>query len=65
MATRSCHKLVDVVIAAVVDAVDVGWPSTPASPLAIADPTLSEANHPGAIRIDAIAEPEVRDAQDT
>src|SRR5215213_1568636 len=46
-------------VEAVVNAVDVSKPSAPACPLPIADPTLSEANHPAAIGIDAIAEVEV------
>jgi hypothetical protein len=44
------------VVEAVVYAVDV---SAPTSPLTIAYPTLSEANHPATIGIDAIAEVEV------
>jgi hypothetical protein len=47
------------VVEAVVYAMDVCKPSAPACPLPIADPTLSEANHPGAIGIDAVAEVEV------
>jgi hypothetical protein len=47
------------VVVAVVKAVDVFWPTVPACPLPIADPTLGEANHPAAIGIDAIAEVEV------
>src|SRR5215213_8265602 len=46
-------------VEAVVNAVDVSKPSAPACPLPIADPTLSEANHPATIGIDAIAEVEV------
>src|SRR5215216_5250123 len=46
-------------VEAVVNAVDVSKPSAPACPLTIADPTLSEANHPAAFGIDAIAEVEV------
>src|SRR5215208_6062271 len=38
---------------------DVSKPTVPACPLPIADPTLSEANHPATIGIDAIAEVEV------
>ena len=38
---------------------DVSKPSVPACPLPIADPPLSEANHPATIGIDAIAEVEV------
>jgi hypothetical protein len=47
------------VVEAVVYAVDVSKPTVPACPLPIADPTLSEANHPATIGIDAIAEVEV------
>jgi hypothetical protein len=47
------------VIVAVVNAVDVGKPTVPACPLPVAYPTLSEANHPGTIGIDAVAEVEV------
>jgi hypothetical protein len=36
--------------------VDVAQPPVPACPLPIASPTLSEANHPGTIDIDAVAE---------
>jgi hypothetical protein len=39
--------------------VDVSQPSALACPLTIADPTLSEANHPATIGIDAVAEVEV------
>jgi hypothetical protein len=39
--------------------VDVSKPTVPACPLPVADPTLSEANHPATIGIDAIAEVEV------
>jgi hypothetical protein len=52
----SCHKLVDIVVEAVLYAMDV---SAPTSPLPIADTTLSEADHPATIGIDAIAEVEV------
>src|SRR5215216_4405968 len=46
-------------VEAVVYAVDVGKPTVPACPLPVADPTLSEANHPTTIGVDAIAEVEV------
>src|SRR5215213_5664973 len=46
-------------VEAVVNTVDVGKPAVPASPLTVADPTLSEANHPATIGIDAVAEVEV------
>jgi hypothetical protein len=39
---RLCHKLIDVVVIAVVYAVDVSKPSVPACPLTIAYPTLGE-----------------------
>src|SRR5215212_7239337 len=38
---------------------DVSKPTVPACPLPIADPPLSEANHPATIGIDAVAEVEV------
>src|SRR5215207_3014459 len=53
------HNLVDIVVETVVKAVDVVEPTAPACPLTIADPTLSEANHPATIGIDAVAEVEV------
>jgi hypothetical protein len=53
------HKLIDVVVVAIVDAVDVAKPAVPACPLPVAYPTLSEANHPATMGIDAIAEVEV------
>src|SRR5215208_3725465 len=43
---RSRQKLVDVVVEAVVYAVDVGKPSVPACPLPMTYPSLSEARHP-------------------
>src|SRR5215218_6908345 len=46
-------------VEAVVNAMDVSKPSVPTCPLPIADPPLSEANHPATIGIDAIAEVEV------
>src|SRR5215213_6612385 len=46
-------------VEAVVKAVDVSKPTVPACPLPIAYTTLSEANHPATIGIDAIAEVEV------
>src|SRR5215211_283605 len=58
-ATISCHKLVDVVVEAVVDAVDVGKPTVPACPLPITYSSLSEADHPSTIGIHAVAEVEV------
>jgi len=39
--------------------VDVAQPSAPACPLAIPDPTLSEADHPATIGINTVAEVEV------
>jgi len=53
---RLGYKLVYVVVEAVVYAVDV---SAPTSPLPITYASLSEANHPASIGIDAIAEVEV------
>jgi hypothetical protein len=47
------------VVEAGVYAVDVGKPSVPTRPLPITDPSLSEANHPATIGIDAVAEVEV------
>src|SRR5215207_5494109 len=58
-ATISCHKLVNVMVVAVVYAVDVRYPSAPACPLPIAYPSLSEARHPTTIGINAVAEIEV------
>jgi hypothetical protein len=46
-------------VEAVVKAVNVSKPTVPSRPLTIAYPTLSKANHSGAIGIDAIAEVEV------
>ena len=46
-------------VVAVVYAVDVGKPTVPACPLPIADPTLSEANHPATIDIHTVAKVEV------
>jgi hypothetical protein len=46
-------------VEAVVKAVDVSKPTVSAHPLTIAYPTLSEANHPGAIGLDTIADVEV------
>jgi hypothetical protein len=57
--TRLSHKLINVVVVAVVYGVDVGKPTVPASPLTIAYPTLSEANHPATIDIQPVAELEV------
>jgi hypothetical protein len=39
--------------------VDVSNPTAPTRPLPVADPTLSKANHPATIGIDAVAEVEV------
>jgi hypothetical protein len=41
-----CRKLINVVVIAVVDAVDVAKPSAPACPLTVTYPTLSEGCHP-------------------
>src|SRR5215212_5287800 len=49
------HKLVDVVVEAVVDGVDVVEPSVPPRPLAVTDPPLGEARHPDTISIQAVA----------
>jgi hypothetical protein len=53
------HKLIDVVVEAVVEVVDVSEPTVPTCSLPIADPSLGEANHPATIAIDAVAEVEV------
>src|SRR5215212_6618598 len=54
---RSCQKLVDIVVEAILDAgVDT---ASPRGPETVADPALSEANHPATIGIDAIAEVEL------
>jgi hypothetical protein len=58
-ATISRHQLVYVMVEAVVKAVDIGKPTVPPCPLPIADPSLSEANHPATIGIHAVAEVEV------
>ena len=46
-------------VVAIVYGVDVAQPAVPACPLPIAYPSLSEADHPATISIDAIAEVEV------
>jgi hypothetical protein len=53
------HKLVDVVVVAVIKAVDVAQPSVPACPLAIAYTPLGEARHPNTIGIQTVAEVEI------
>jgi hypothetical protein len=53
------HKLIDVVVVAVVDAVDVVQPSAPACSLTIAYPPLSERRHLHTIGIQPLAEVEV------
>jgi hypothetical protein len=53
------HKLINVVVVAVVYAVDVGKPTVPTRPLPITYPTLCEARHPTTIDIQTIAEVEV------
>jgi hypothetical protein len=47
------------VVVADVQAVDVALSTAPACPLTVANPTLSEANHPATIGINAVAEVEV------
>jgi hypothetical protein len=56
---RLGQKLIDVVVVAVVYAVDVGKPAVPACPLTVAYPPLGEARHPTTIEIQTIAEVEV------
>jgi hypothetical protein len=51
--------LVDVVVEAVVKAVDVSKPTVPACPLAITYPSLSEARHPTTIDMQSVADVEV------
>jgi hypothetical protein len=46
-------------VVAVVDGVDVCKPTVPACPLTIADPILSEANHPATISIHTVAKVEL------
>ena len=46
-------------VVAVVKAVDVCQPTAPTCPLPVAYPSLSEANDPATIGIDAVAEVEV------
>jgi hypothetical protein len=53
------YKLINVVVVAVVYAVDVLQVSAPACPLAVTYPTLSKRRHPDAISIQTIAEVEV------
>jgi hypothetical protein len=53
------HKLIDVVVEAVVYAVDVGEPTVPACPLTINYPTLSERRHFYTIGMQTLAEVEV------
>ena len=56
---RLGHELVDVVVVAVVYAVDVAQPTVPACPLWITHPPLREADHPGTIGINTVVEVEV------
>jgi hypothetical protein len=56
---RLGHKLIDVVVVAVVYAVDITYPATRARPLTVAYPTLGEAHHPNVIGIQTVAEVEV------
>jgi hypothetical protein len=56
---RLRHELIDVVVVAVVFAVDVAQPSAPARPLPITDPILSEGRYPTTIDKQPVAEVEV------
>jgi hypothetical protein len=58
-ATISRHKLVDVVVEAVVKAVDVAQPPVPTHPLTVANTTLGEARHPHDIGEQTVAEVEI------
>src|SRR5215211_428785 len=53
------HKLIDVVVEAVVYAMDVAQLTVPACPLPITYPPLGEGSHPEAIREKSVAEVEV------
>jgi hypothetical protein len=55
----SGHKLIYVVVEAVVYGVDVSKPTVPACPLPLTYPSLGEANHPSTIGIHAVAKVEV------
>ena len=55
------HKLIDVVVIAVVDAVDVVQPSAPACSLTITYSTLREGRHLHTIGIQPLAEAEIFD----
>ena len=48
------HELLYVVVAAVLQAVDVSWPAVPASPLPIADPTPGEGRDLDAIGMQTV-----------
>jgi hypothetical protein len=52
-------KLIDVVVVAVINAVDDLWPSAPTCPLTIACPTLNKRRHLHSIGVQTIAEVEV------
>jgi hypothetical protein len=53
------HELIDVVVVAVVQAVDVVEPTVPACPFTVAYTPLGEAHHADTIGIQAIAEVKV------
>src|SRR5829696_3944324 len=56
---RLRHKLIDVVVITVVNAVDVSKPTAPACPLPIAYTPLGEARHPTTIDKQPVAEGEI------
>jgi hypothetical protein len=53
------HELIDVVVVAVVQAVDVVEPTVPACPITVTYTPFGEARHPDTIGIQAIAEVKV------
>jgi hypothetical protein len=53
------HELIDVVVVAVVQAVDVVEPTVPACPITVTYTPFGEAHHPDTIGIQAIAEVKV------
>src|SRR5829696_7987167 len=56
---RLRHKLINVVIVAIVYAVDVAQTPVPACPLTVAQTTFSEGCHPNTIGIQTVAEVEI------
>jgi len=56
---RLRHKLVNIVVEAVVYAVDVTQPTAPACPLPLPYPAFGEGRHPNAIGIQTVSEVEI------